>query len=94
MFPPSQDILVYSISYHLSIGHLAFSSVVFNFMKHPHFLQVWVFLRNHSQPLHISRRYAASASGVLGDPLIKSKGVTSIQTIISHLDHISQSYKP
>jgi hypothetical protein len=71
----------YKKNYHLSIGHLAFSSVVFNFIKHPHFLQVWVFGLKNSQVWHIFKRYAANSSGDLGDPLIKSKGVTSIKPL-------------
>jgi hypothetical protein len=40
-------------------------------------LQVWVFLRNHSQPLHISKRDAANSSGDLSDPLNKSQTLAS-----------------
>jgi hypothetical protein len=40
-------------------------------------LQVWVFLRNHSQPLHISKRDSANSSGDLADPLNKSQTLAS-----------------
>jgi hypothetical protein len=40
-------------------------------------LQVWVFLRNHSQPLHISKRDSANSSGDLSDPLNKSQTLAS-----------------
>ena len=64
-------------NYHFPIGHLAFNSILLAFIKHPHFLQVWIFGLNHSQPLQISRRYSTNSSWLLGDPLIKSQGLTS-----------------
>ena len=68
-------------NYHLPIGHLAFSRVVFNFIKHPHFLHWFVLFLKNSQLLQILRRDRETSSGDFGEPLIKSQGLTSSELI-------------